>query len=322
MNDTKLLTIIIPTFNSDEYLDATFKCLIKQTNSNFKVVIIDDRSTDQTEKIARKYSEILDLLFIKKTKRIRKGAAASINYAFSKVTTDYWALLDSDAFLRSNWVATMIKSLEKDSSNNVFGGPIFASKTGGLIAYLIGLDIESRYNKLKEGPLHHLSTCDIAGKKEVLKYIKLNEELNYAYDHELSFQLRTNQIIFHLTKKTGCEHVNKSGFLRYFNQQYKIAKYHSFLSKKMPKQAAKGDEMSPNTLLLQPLALVFSLLCIFINFWVSIALIIFIMLLNFNFLSYSFKKNILFIFPVMLLIILKNIAWICGAFVGTVRSKV
>lgn len=317
-----LLTIIIPTYNSEKYLEAALERLFEQTNHNFEVLIVDDRSSDKTEKIANTFSDDLKLTFFKKTNKMRRGAATSINYAFSKIDTKYWALLDSDALLKSNWAEIIINFLEDNPNSDVIGAPILASKKGGLSAYLIGLEIESRYQKLNEGRLNHLSTCNIAGKKEVLKYINLNEDLDYAYDHELSFQLKTNGIFFYLTKKTNCEHINKSGFFKYFLQQYKIAKYHSFLSKKMPKQALKGDEISPNILLLQPIALILSLIFLFINYLISIFFILCMIILNWKFLYYSARKNLLFIFPVILLILLKNIAWVCGAFVGTIKRRV
>lgn len=315
----KDLTIIIPTYKSDDYFEATLNHLTKQTVRNFKVLIIDDNSGDKTKQIADSFSDKIDIAF--ENKKGKKGAAASINYAFSKITTPYWALLDSDAFLKPNWVGVIINLLEKNPSD-VVGAPIFASKKGGLVAYLIGLEIESRYQKLKEGRLHHLSTCNIAGKKEVLKYIKLNEDLDYAYDHELSFQLKTNGVFFNLTKKTNCEHINKSGFFKYFLQQYKISKYHSFLSKKMPKQALKGDEISPISLLLQPLALILSLVFLLINYKVSVIIIFFMIFLNWKFLIYGSRKNISFVFPIIMLILLKNIAWIFGAFVGTIKKNI
>lgn len=322
ISSKSLMTFIIPTYNSGEYLELALGCLAKQSNPNFEVLVIDDRSNDETEKIAKAYLKKLNLVFFRKTNKMRRGAAASINYGFLKVETRYWALLDSDALLKPNWVATIVNLLAKSSSDDVVGAPILASKIGGLVAYLIGLEIESRYEKLNEGHLHHLSTCNIAGKKNVLQYIKLNEDLDYAYDHELSFQLNQNQIFFQLTKKTNCAHINKSGWLKYFYQQYKIAKYHSFLSKKMPQRAIKGDEISPSYLLLQPTALILSLVFIFINYFVSAVFILIMILLNWKFLSYTRGKNLLYIFPVIILIIIKNIAWILGAVVGTLKKRI
>lgn len=314
------LTIVIPTFNSGKYLETTLKCLAKQTLQSFQILIIDDNSEDGTKKIAESFCDKIDIAF--EVKKGKKGAAASINYAFSKINTKYWALIDSDAFLKPNWVETTTGLLEKTSRNDVIGAPILASKTGGTIAYLIGLEIESRYQKLNERRLHHLSTCNIAGKKQILQYIKLNENLFYSYDHELSFQLSAKGIFFVLTKKTSCEHLNKSGFYKYFLQQYNIAKYHIILSKTMPKQAVLGDEISPNYLLLQPLALILSLVFLLINYKISVIIIFFMIILNWKFLIYGSKKNILFIFPIIMLILLKNIAWIFGAFVGTIKKNI
>lgn len=315
----KKLTIIIPTYQSDLYISQTLKHLVHQTVKQFKIWIIDDNSTDKTIKIIKEYKSKLDIKITVKSSTINKGAAASINYAFSKLDTECWALIDSDAFLNSNWVEEILVELK---DKKVVGAPVLSLKTGGVIAYLIGLEIETRYRKIKKRWLHHLSTCNIAGRKEVLKFICLDEKLKYAYDHQLSFQLKKNGILFYLTKNTACHHLNKSGVFGYFIQQYKIAKYHMHLSKQMKIEAYEGDEISPNYLILQPIFVLSSLLILPFHPLISLVLIGLVLLLNTPYLIYMLYKDPLYFLPSVLLIYLKNISWIIGSIEGLIRKQI
>jgi glycosyltransferase involved in cell wall biosynthesis len=312
------LTIIIPTYNSAEYINQTLKCLNRQTSDDFKVVLIDDHSTDETLDLIKKFAWKKNISVIDKPKRITKGAAASLNYLFPRIDTPYLALIDSDCYLKANWVE---KVLEKLPCHKLVGAPILAVKDKGLIAYLIGLEIESRYKKIKSKNLKHLSTCNLAGESKIFKKLKLNEHLEYAYDHQLSFILRSKGFQFYLTKETSCEHGNAKNLVGFFEQQFKIAKYHTRLAKKMPKEAMEGDEISPNYLILQPIAVFGILSSAFFSYQLALLFLGFLLFLNNYYLTYLLKKKLaLYLLPATWLIILKNFAWLIGAVSGAVRG--
>lgn len=318
MNNQKLLTIIIPTYNSGIFFYETLRHLAEQTDQRFKVLVVDDNSCDDTILIAKKFTKKLSIKIIQKTKKNKKGAAASINFALLKIDTKYFALIDSDAYLNCNWVEVILPLLSK---RKIIGAPIFALMDAGAIAYVCGLEIESRYDRIKEGELRHLSTCNLAGRSALTKLINLDETLDYAYDHQLSFQLKKKGVFFFLTKKTFCHHVNKGGLLNFFRQQYKIAKHHTFLSKSMKKEALEGDEISPSYLVLQPVFLFLSIIFLFINSWLSVALLIGVLLLNIHFLIYVIKKYLIYLPVAVALIIIKNLAWLLGVPVGLLKRK-
>ena len=307
------LTIVIPTYNSGLYIGKTLDHLVSQIYKNFSVLVIDDNSSDNTFEIVNSYKNKLKVTFIEKSKKIKKGAAASINYAFKIIDTKYWALIDSDAFLHKNWTNVVVPLLHE---KQIVGAPVYAYKPNEIIAYLTGLEIESRYNNIKKNWVHHLSTCNIAGQQEIIKYINLNENLKYAYDHQLSFQLKRNGILFFLTKKTFCHHLNKSGLFGYASQQYKVAKYHFFLSKQMRTEAKEGDEISPSYLILQPIFTFLGVL--FLAFYPILAgsFLLLVVILNMKFLVYGASRNLLFLPVIILIIFIKNIAWIIGSIEG------
>ena len=52
-----LVSIIIPTYNHAEFIGKALKSIISQTYQNWEAIIIDNKSTDQTNEILRKFND-------------------------------------------------------------------------------------------------------------------------------------------------------------------------------------------------------------------------------------------------------------------------
>ena len=62
-NNLPLISVLIPTYNVEKYVEEAIHCIIKQTYKNIEIIIVDDCSTDKTFKklslIAEKDSRII-----------------------------------------------------------------------------------------------------------------------------------------------------------------------------------------------------------------------------------------------------------------------
>ena len=54
---SKLLTVIVPVYNVEKYLDTCIKSIINQTYSNLEIILVDDGSKDDSGRICDKYAE-------------------------------------------------------------------------------------------------------------------------------------------------------------------------------------------------------------------------------------------------------------------------
>lgn len=89
------ITIIVPAYNVEEYLEQCLNSLLNQTNRNHKVIIVDDGSTDDTPDICKKFvSEAGDIF--KYVYQENRGLGAARNKGLSLAETPYVAFLDSD----------------------------------------------------------------------------------------------------------------------------------------------------------------------------------------------------------------------------------
>lgn len=93
-------SIIIPVYNRENFLDKCLNSILKQTYSNYEVIIVNDGSTDNSEKIINKFTKI-DNRF-KLYNKNNTGVADTRNYGVSKTNGDYILFLDSDDFYETD----------------------------------------------------------------------------------------------------------------------------------------------------------------------------------------------------------------------------
>lgn len=107
------LSIIIPIYNSQLYLDRCLTSIAEQTYHNLEIILVDDGSTDQSAAICKKYC--------KKDARFHyfyqdnQGVSVARNYGIQRATGRFITFVDSD-----DWISTVMyeKMLEKMLQNN------------------------------------------------------------------------------------------------------------------------------------------------------------------------------------------------------------
>ena len=57
MKFTPLISVVIPAYNAEQFLDETLESVLSQTYENWECIIVNDGSTDSTESIAKKWCE-------------------------------------------------------------------------------------------------------------------------------------------------------------------------------------------------------------------------------------------------------------------------
>lgn len=112
------VSIIIPVYNAEKYLEHTLKSIINQTFKDFEVIAIDDGSIDESYEILKKYSSI-DSRF-KVLTRENRGLAKTLNQAIQLSSSPLIARIDADDIMMSERLETQVKLF--DDSNIVLCG--------------------------------------------------------------------------------------------------------------------------------------------------------------------------------------------------------
>lgn len=186
------ISIIVPVYNVEKYLDKCLNSLINQTNQNFEAIIVNDGSTDGSEKIVKKYDNNPMIKYFKKK---NGGLSSARNYGIKKASGDYLLFLDGDDYLEKDAVDILLKQVEKNYDIIVFNiKSINEDKVINDKSF--NKDIEDDFNRyIVSAP----SACNKLIKKEI--FIKNNLEFKkgvYYEDLELipSLALYTKKIKF------------------------------------------------------------------------------------------------------------------------------
>lgn len=108
------VTIIIPTYNSEEYIAQALKSVFAQTYHNWEIVMVDDASGDYTVEIARSFQEPR-LRIIQNTQN--RGVSYSRNRAIKEARGKWIALLDSDDWYAPQRLENLLAVADRQNVN-------------------------------------------------------------------------------------------------------------------------------------------------------------------------------------------------------------
>ena len=114
----KLISFIIPVYNTEKYLEECINSILDQINDKCEIILIDDGSTDNSGLICDSYAAINHE--IKVVHQENRGLAAARNIGLDHANGEYIAFVDSDDYLDSSCVTKILKWILWG------GGPIFA----------------------------------------------------------------------------------------------------------------------------------------------------------------------------------------------------
>lgn len=110
----KKVSIILPNYNSSEFLKKTLNSILNQTYKNWELLIVDDNSNNETIKLLKKIkNKKIKIYFLKKN----KGAGFCRNFAINKSKSHYLAFIDSDDIWNKNKLKFQISFMEKNKFN-------------------------------------------------------------------------------------------------------------------------------------------------------------------------------------------------------------
>ncbi|WP_407307021.1 glycosyltransferase family 2 protein [Desulfosporosinus sp. SB140] len=97
MNHIKLLSIVVPSYNSQDYLHHCLDTVV-QGGQEVEVIVVDDGSTDSTAKIAREYCERFPGI-VRLEQKENGGHGSAVNRGLEVATGIYFKVVDSDDWL-------------------------------------------------------------------------------------------------------------------------------------------------------------------------------------------------------------------------------
>lgn len=113
----KLVSIIVPVFNCEAYLDKCLNSILNQSYTNLEIILVDDGSTDNSGIICDKFSELDSRVRV--IHKDNQGVAIARNTGIKCSNGIYIGFVDSDDFLESTMYEKMINQMDNNNADLV-----------------------------------------------------------------------------------------------------------------------------------------------------------------------------------------------------------
>lgn len=141
-----LVSVVIPVFNGQAYLEETIFSVQKSDYKNFEVILVNDGSSDNSKKLCetlqKKYKKIRFFSFPK-----NKGLSHVLNFAIKHAKGKYIARLNQDDIMLKNRLSKQVVFLEKNKDYVAIGGNIILFDNQTIIDKTIFPETDSEIKK-------------------------------------------------------------------------------------------------------------------------------------------------------------------------------
>ncbi len=191
-NSQMLISIIVPIYNSQKYLDELLKSITAQTYQNIEIILIDDGSTDDSELICKN--------FIKNDTRARyirqknSGVSTARNKGIEESSGDFIYFVDSDDKLYPEAVRALYNSIVEKNSNLAIGNYSIIDEKEELIVSVQVADEPYTYiENILKGREHAALWNKLISRKLIGK-TRFNSDLSYMEDQVFLLEILDKEV--------------------------------------------------------------------------------------------------------------------------------
>lgn len=148
------ISVIIPIYNAEHFLEKTLDCIIEQTFNNYEIILVDDGSSDKSGKICDSYA--IQNKNITVLHQENQGVSCARNNGLKKAVGDFIVFMDSDDLANPNYLKSLYDSITKHNVDLVI------QNISGLAPFI------------KKDEL-------ITSKTKIWEYVESNKLYNYGF---------------------------------------------------------------------------------------------------------------------------------------------
>ena len=108
------VSIIIPVYNGEKYIKKAIKSALRQSYQNKEIIVVNDGSTDNTEKIVKKFKD--KIIYVKKE---NGGVSSALNLGIKKMTGEYFSWLSHDDIYKHNKIKEEMNLIGESCNKNI-----------------------------------------------------------------------------------------------------------------------------------------------------------------------------------------------------------
>lgn len=118
------VSIIMPVYNAEKYLCEAIESVLNQTYTDFELLLINDRSTDNSKGICVEYSKKDNRIILLENDSESHGPGPTRNIGLDHAIGEYIYFMDADDWVEAELLEQAVKRIEKDQSDMVAFGSI------------------------------------------------------------------------------------------------------------------------------------------------------------------------------------------------------
>lgn len=136
MNAKIKIDIIIPVYNAEKYIDKCIGSLLHQTLKEFRIILVNDGSTDKSAQIVNRYkSQNIDKFLI--LSKENGGQSSARNLALKYISAEYVTFLDSDDYLEQHYLEILYNAAIENNSDMVISGQNKVDEEGNILQSIV-----------------------------------------------------------------------------------------------------------------------------------------------------------------------------------------
>lgn len=194
-------SIVVSVFNKEDFIYATLNSVLQQSFSDFELIIVNDGSTDSSESIIKSFNDSR----IRYSHQKNQGAAAARNNGIQLAKSDWIALLDGDDIWLTNYLETILKTLNDFPNEYIFATAIAHAYEDDIVPVTYSFPIDGQTtlkNFFKDSKKHSiLSSSSIVFKKSILESTGLfDTSIKSGEDTDLWIRFGLNSPIVFINK--------------------------------------------------------------------------------------------------------------------------
>ena len=207
------ISVIIPVYNIESYLESTLKSLLDQTYKDFEVILVNDGSVDRSPDICDEYAAKYNC--IKVIHKPNGGVSSARNVGIENAQGEWIFFLDGDDLLTKDAFETLIKTANETNCDIIEGNYIRVLNSKTIYTPLLDQDnyIEDSIECIQNTLMYQriliiprLFKREIIGNFRFDNKIKIGEDILFTIQILLNSCVKiahTHQIIYHYIQRLG-----------------------------------------------------------------------------------------------------------------------
>ena len=126
------VTVIVPVYNSEEYIGRCLQSILNQTYNNFEILVVNDGSKDNSLKIIKEYENKYPDKIISINQE-NKGVSITRNESIKKANGEFIMFVDDADFIDRDYIETFVNTIRENDYDVVLGGYRRPNQDGKII---------------------------------------------------------------------------------------------------------------------------------------------------------------------------------------------